>query len=97
MGGPEAERALEKKLKEAPFIRWYFSPPWMGAEPSLNIERTKRSSGRAILRRRCSTSKKVRSRSPSFPSKGKEAVVSILSPDEFCGEGCLTRAGYRKN
>jgi CRP/FNR family cyclic AMP-dependent transcriptional regulator len=22
--------------------------------------------------------------------QGKEAVVSILSPDEFCGEGCLT-------
>ncbi|MEI9993824.1 MAG: Crp/Fnr family transcriptional regulator [Rhizomicrobium sp.] len=23
-------------------------------------------------------------------SQGKEAVVSILGPDEFCGEGCLT-------
>ena len=22
--------------------------------------------------------------------QGKEAVVAILAPDEFCGEGCLT-------
>jgi CRP/FNR family transcriptional regulator, cyclic AMP receptor protein len=22
--------------------------------------------------------------------QGKEAVVAVLGPDEFCGEGCLT-------
>src|SRR4029453_2481601 len=24
------------------------------------------------------------------PEQGKEAVVAVLGPDEFCGEGCLT-------
>src|SRR5277367_1540322 len=62
----------------------------MAAEPSPNIERTKRFFRRAILRMRCSTSKKVRSSSPSFPSKGREAIVAVLGADEFCGEGCLT-------
>jgi CRP-like cAMP-binding protein len=27
--------------------------------------------------------------------QGKEAVVAILGPDEFCGEGCLTRQPLR--
>ena len=27
--------------------------------------------------------------------QGKEAVVAVLGPDEFCGEGCLRRLGSR--
>jgi CRP/FNR family transcriptional regulator, cyclic AMP receptor protein len=26
----------------------------------------------------------------NFSEDGKEAIVAVLGPDEFCGEGCLT-------
>ena len=38
---------------------------------------------------RCSIFKKARSKSPLLSEQGKEAVVAVLGPDEFCGEGCL--------
>jgi CRP/FNR family transcriptional regulator, cyclic AMP receptor protein len=40
-------------------------------------------------RTRFFTSRKARSNSPSFPSRAKEAVVAILEPGQFFGEGCL--------
>ena len=39
---------------------------------------------------RCSISKKARSKITVVSEQGKEAVVAVLGPDEFCGEGCLT-------
>jgi len=32
---------------------------------------------------------------PSFPERGKEAIVAIRGPDEFCGEGALKRTPLR--
>src|SRR5258708_6513181 len=46
-------------------------------------------SRRGILRIPFSTSKKGKVKVTVISEQGKEAVVAILGPDEFCGEGCL--------
>ena len=53
------------------------------AEPSPDIESSRRSSRRAALR-------KGKVKITVVSEQGKEAVIAILGPDEFCGEGCLT-------
>jgi len=36
-----------------------------------------------------SISGRARSKSPSYPSRARKAVIALLGPDEFVGEGCL--------
>ena len=58
-------------------------------EASPTILRPQRSSCRGRPPIPSSTSRKARSRSPSFPSRARKLSSQFLGPDEFFGEGCL--------
>ena len=61
-------------------------PPTAGASP--NIEWSKRSSRRVILGCGVLYPKRQGQNHP-YLRAGKEAVVAVMGPDEFSGEGCL--------
>ena len=61
----------------------------MAGEPFTIIERIKLSSGRAILRTPFFTSRSGKIKLTVVSERGKEAVVGILEPVDFFGEGCL--------
>ena len=81
---------MAKKAKTARSIRKSFSPPQMAAGPSPNIERTKWSSRRATPADAVFYIQNGKVKVTVVSEQGKEAVVAVLGPDEFCGEGCLT-------
>ena len=62
----------------------------MAAEASPNIEGTKWSSRRATPADAVFYIQKGKVKITVVSEQGKEAVVAVLGPDEFCGEGCLT-------
>ena len=62
----------------------------MAAGASPNIERTKRSSRKGKPADAVFYIQKGKVKITVVSEQGKEAVVAVLGPDEFCGEGCLT-------
>jgi CRP/FNR family transcriptional regulator, cyclic AMP receptor protein len=70
--------------------RWYFSPPWRGAELSPNIERTKTIFSQGSPADAVFYIQKGKVKITVVSEQGKEAVVALQGPDEFFGEGCLT-------
>ena len=62
----------------------------MAAGASPNIARTKRSSRQSRPADAVFYIQRGKVKITVVSEQGKEAVVAILGPDEFCGEGCLT-------
>ena len=62
----------------------------MGGGRSPNIKRIKPSSRKEIRRISVFYIQDGKVKITVISEQGKEAVVAILGPDEFCGEGCLT-------
>src|SRR5437764_937654 len=86
---------FEKANESRRSIRKFFWTQKTAAEPSPSIESTKRSSARTALRMQFSISGRARSKISVVSEQGKEAVVAIQGPDEFCGEGGLTGQARR--
>jgi CRP/FNR family cyclic AMP-dependent transcriptional regulator len=67
----------------------YFSPGWAREKRYQNIARIKLFFRKDRSRTRFFTSSKARSSFTVVSEQGKEAVVAILGPGDFFGEGCL--------
>ena len=67
-----------------------FSPRPMAGEPSPNIERIRLSSHKEIWSDSVFYIRTGKVKVTVISEQGKEAVVAVMGPDEFCGEGCLS-------
>ena len=77
----------EKRSRHS--IRNRFSPKLARDAASASIARIKSSSRKGILRMRFLDIQEGKVKVAVVSEQGKEAVVAILGPDDFFGEGCL--------
>src|SRR5258707_12083894 len=69
--------------------RRFFSPKSEPGKRFSNLARTRTCSSKATSPTRCSTFRKGRVKLTVLSEQGKEAVVAILEPGQFFGEGCM--------